>query len=108
MSGNAAPLAIIRSGGIMRLLALGHPRDRIDDRRIASTAVAQQGGACPKNCDQANRSREPTLHHWFQKGQGWSRSKRRQAVLRDALEFGWSSPMSQVSFVWSSDEAANL
>ena len=79
MSGNGVPLAIIRSGGIMRLLALGHPRDRIDDRRIASTAVAEQGGACPKNCDQANRSREPTLHHWFQNGQGWSRSKRLQA-----------------------------
>ena len=45
MSDIAAPLAIIRSGGIMRLLALGPLRDRIDDRRIASTAVAQQGGA---------------------------------------------------------------
>jgi hypothetical protein len=72
----------------------------------ASTAVAQQGGACLKNFDQANRSREPTLHRWYRSG--WSRSKRRQAVLRDALEFCRSSPTSQVSFVWSSDEAANL
>jgi hypothetical protein len=102
MLGNEVPLAFIRSGGIMRLLALGHLRDRIDDRRIASTAVAQQGGACPKNCDHANRSREPTRHHWFQNGQGWSRSKRRQAVLggrsRIRLEFNDEPSVVRVEF----------
>lgn len=48
MSGNAVPLAIVRSGGIMRLLVLGHPRDGIDDRHRASTVEAEQSGAYPK------------------------------------------------------------